>query len=145
MRSALKAIAAHLRAGLDAQPGVRIAVHRDRAVGVAAPYVIIRAGSHPVRQPALAGPIAGENGGTLLVQSVHSTADGARLVADRVRAVLSPGLGPLLLATGEHSIQIIYDQRGVDGVEVDLDVTLPNTATNPAVAFEEYIFSAQPL
>lgn len=143
MRATLKAIADYLQDELDGMGGVRIAVHRDYAYGVAAPYVILQAPSlDHYDEPPLSGPVYGETGGILIVKSVHATTDGARWVADRVRDVLSPGLAPFLIPAGDV-IEVKWEDS-VGDVVVDRDVQLPNTNTHPAMAVEEYAFSMHP-
>ena len=141
MRAALKGLADYLQAELDALDGAAVTVHRDYAYGVAAPYVIVSTGSHPTTDALLGGQAADSTSGTILTTSVGATADQARWVADRVRGILAPDLRPLRFATDDRLIEVSWAPTlGV--VEVDRDVTLPNTRTHPALTHEEFLFSA---
>lgn len=141
MRAAFKALADYLQDALDDLDGQRVTVHRDYAYGAAAPYVILSAGAHPTFDRTLSGPATGSNSGTVLAICVGVSTDQARWVADRVRGVLSPGLRPLRFEADGRLVETSW-QPGLGSVEVDRDVTLPNTSTHPAVAHEEYLFSA---
>lgn len=144
MRVAFKALAEWLQDDLDDLDdldGTRITVHRDYAYKVAAPYVILSAGSHPTMDRTLSGPAVGGYSGTIMAICVGVFADQARWVADAVRDVLSPGLRPLRLEAGGRLIETSWQPSGAV-VEVDRDVTLPNTSTHPSLVHEEYLFSA---
>ena len=141
MRAAFKALAEWLQDDLDDLDGARITVHRDYAYKVAAPYVILSAGSHPTIGRSLSGPAVGSSSGTIMALCVGVSTDQARWVADSVRGILSPGLRPLRFEADGRLIETSW-QPSLGAVEVDRDVTLPNTSTHPSIAHEEYLFSA---
>ena len=143
MRVTLKAIADYLQAGLDALPGTRGAVHRDYAQGVAAPYVILTAASHPrYGSEPLGGATSGQSGGSIVTINVGVSTDQARWVADRVRSVWAPNLRPLRFVAAGRTVEVVWDEDFSTGVSVDRDVTLPGSNTHPGVAHEAYTFTA---
>lgn len=141
MRAAFKALAEYVQDELDALDAAPVTVHRDYAYSVAAPYVILSAGSHPTMDRTLSGPAVGSNSGTIGAICVGVSADQARWVADALRGVLSPGLRPLRFEADGRLIETSW-QPSVAVVEVDRDVTLPNTSAHPSLVHEEYLFSA---
>jgi hypothetical protein len=148
VRVTFKAIADYAQAQLDATKGLTgqaIQVRRDYAYNVPAPYVVLSAASLSHHdEEGMAGPDPDESGGVLRATCVHSTTDGARWVADRLRSVLSPGLAAVQFAIPGHAIEVVWD-GALGDVVVDRDVTLPNSNTHPGVALEEYVFSSLPV
>lgn len=147
MRATLKAIAEHLQDGLDEWRDVeptkrrRIVVHRDYAYGVAAPYVVLQSRSLGHVEAMIGGPAVDEAGGAFTATSVNATSDGARLVADLVRGILSPDLGVARIDGDTVVVETVWD-GALGPVSVDRDVTLPNSNTHPALVIEEFRFSS---